>query len=81
MLFHAISTSELLLPVHLIEEVLCSQEEVVDFAALLVSFRGVVDSQLGLRGQELTDVWHREHYLLHGAILAHNLETEPCCYL
>lgn len=39
-------TSELLLPVHLIEEVLRSQEEVVDLAALLVSLRGVVDSQL-----------------------------------
>lgn len=69
-------TSELLLPVHLVEEVLCSQEEVVDLAALLVSLRRVVDSQLRLRGQELADVGHREHYLLHGAVLAHNLNRE-----
>lgn len=41
-------TSEFLLPVHLVEEVLCSQEEVVDLAALLVSLGGVVDAQLRL---------------------------------
>lgn len=43
---HPKPTSELLLPVHLVEEVLCPQEEVVDLAALLVSLCGVVDSQL-----------------------------------
>lgn len=80
----AYSTSELLLPIHLVKEVLCSQEEVVDLAALLVSLSGVVDPQLGLRGQELADVGHREHDLLHGAVLTHNLcgetraESPPC---
>jgi len=69
-------TSELLLPVHLIKEVLCSEEEVVDLAALLVSLGGIVHSQLWLWGQELTDVGDREYYLLHGAILTYNLNRE-----
>lgn len=69
-------TAELLLPVHLVEEVLGPQEEVVDLAALLVPLRGVVDSQLGLGRQELADVGHWEHNLLHGAVLTHNLERE-----
>lgn len=69
-------TSELLLPVHLIKEVFCPQEEVVDLAALLVSLCGVVDAELRLCGQELADVWHGEHDLLHGAVLAHNLNSD-----
>lgn len=39
-------TSKLLLPIHFIKEVLCSQEEVIDFAALLVPLGGVVHPQL-----------------------------------
>lgn len=66
-------TSKLLLPIHLVKEVLCSQEEVVDFAALLVPLGGVVHPQLRLRRQELADVGHRENDLLHGAVLTHNL--------
>lgn len=62
------STSQLLLPVHLIEEVLRAQEEVIDLAALLITLCGVVDAQLGLLGEELTDVGHRKDNLLHGAI-------------
>lgn len=73
---HLDPTSEFLLPVHLIEEVLGSQEEVVDLAALLVSLCGEVDSQLRLGGQELTDVGHGEHNLLHGAVLTHNLNRD-----
>lgn len=68
-------TSKLLLPIHLTEEVLCSQEEIVDLTALLVSLCGVVDPKLGLRGQEFTDVGHGENNLLHGAVLAHNLDA------
>lgn len=67
-------TSQLLLPVHLIKKVFCSQEEVINLAALLVSLSCVVDPQLRLRGQELTDVGYGKHYLLHGAILTHNLK-------
>lgn len=69
-------TSELLLPVHLVKEVFRPQEEVVDLAALLVPLGGVVDAQLGLGGQELADVWHGEHNLLHGAVLTHNLKKK-----
>lgn len=69
------STSQLLLPVHLIKEVLRAQEEVIDLAALLIPLCGVVDTQLGLLGEELTDVGHREDYLLHGAIQSYNLDT------
>lgn len=72
------STSQLLLPVHLVEEVLGAQEEVIDLAALLVALRGVVHPQLGLVGEELTDVGHGEDYLLHGAIQPHNLDTTTC---
>ncbi len=69
------STSQLLLPVHLIEKVLRAQEEVIDLAALLIPLCGVVDTQLGLLGQELTDVGHRKDDLLHGAIQPYNLDT------
>lgn len=69
------STSQFLLPVHLIEEVLGAQEEVIDFAALFVSLRGVVYTQLGLLCQELADVGHGEDDLLHGAVQAHNLSN------
>lgn len=70
-----LSTSQLLLPVHLIEKIFRAQEEVVDLTALLVALGGVVDSQLGLLGEELADVGHGEHNLLHGAIQSHNLDT------
>lgn len=73
---HRVFTSKLLLPVHLVKEVFCSQEEVIDLAALLVSLCGVVDAQLGFGGQELADVWHGEHNLLHGSVLTHNLNNE-----
>lgn len=68
-------TSQLLLPVHLIEEVLRLEEEVVDLAALLVPLRGVVDAQLGLLGEELADAGHGEHDLLHGAVRPDNLHS------
>ena len=68
-------TSQLLLPVHLIEEVFGTQKEVVNLAALLVSFCSVVDTQLGLLGEKLADVGHGKDYLLHGAIQPHNLDT------
>lgn len=69
------STSQLLLPVHLIEEVFRTQKEVIDLTALLIPLCGVVDTQLGLLGEELTDVGHRKDYLLHGAIQPYNLDT------
>lgn len=70
------STSQFLLPVHLIEEVLRAQEEVIDFAALFVSLRGVVHTQLGLLREELADVGHGEDDLLHGAVQAHDLSNK-----
>lgn len=69
------STSQFLLPVHLIEEVLRAQEEVVDFAALFVLLCGVVHTQLGLLREELADVGHGEDNLLHGAVQAHDLSN------
>lgn len=68
-------TSQFLLPVHLIEEVFRTQEEVINLAALLVPLGGVVDTQLGLLGEKLADVGHRKDYLLHGAIQPYNLDT------
>lgn len=78
------STSQFLLPVHLIEEVLGAQEEVVDLAALFVSLCGVVHAQLGLLREELADVGHGEDDLLHGSVQAHDLSgnhklhSTPC---
>lgn len=69
------STSQLLLPIHLIEEVLRAQEEVIDLTALFVPLCGVVDAQLGLLGEELADVGHGEDDLLHGAIQPYDLDT------
>lgn len=66
-------TSELLLPVHLVEEVLGAQEEVVDLAALLIPLRGVVNAQLGLLGEELANAGHREDDLLHGPVQSDDL--------
>lgn len=68
------STSQLLLPVHLIEEVFRAQEKVIDLAALLIPLCGVVDSQFGLLGEELADVGHRKDYLLHGTIQSYDLD-------
>lgn len=69
------STSQLLLPDHFVKEVLGAQEEIIDLTALLVTLGGVVHTQLGLLSEELTDVGHREDYLLHGAVKTHNLST------
>lgn len=68
-------TSQFLLPVHLVKEVFGAQKEVINLAALLIPFCGVVDTQLGLLGEKLADVGHRKDYLLHGAIQPHYLGT------
>lgn len=49
-------------------------EEITDFAALLVLLRGGEEPVLGLLGEELADARHREDYLLHAAVQAHNLQ-------
>lgn len=74
------STSQLLLPVHFIEEIFRTQEEVIDLAALLIPLCGVVHTQFRLLGEELADVWHRKHNLLHGAIQSYNLDTTTLRY-
>lgn len=70
-----LSTSQFLLPVHLIEEVLRAQKEVIDFATLFVTLCGVVHTQLGLLREELADVGHGEDDLLHSAVQAHDLSN------
>lgn len=45
-----LSTSQLLLPIHLVEEVFGAQEEVIDLASLLVALRGVIHPELRLLG-------------------------------
>lgn len=49
-------------------------EEITDFAALLVLLRRGEEPVLGLLGEELTDARHREDYLLHASVQAHNLQ-------
>lgn len=66
-------TADLLLPPHLIVEVVKLLEEVVDLAALVVSLCGGEHTHLGLLGQVLADVGYWKHDLLHGAIMTHNL--------
>ena len=74
-------TADLLLPAHLIVEVVELLEEVVDLAALVVPLGGGEHPHLGLQGQVLTDVGDGEHKLLHAAVVTHNLdgmrETSP----
>lgn len=70
------STSQLLLPIHLIEEIFRAQEEVIDLATLLISLCGVVHTQLGFLSEELADVGHRKDYLLHCAIQPYDLDTK-----
>lgn len=71
-----ILTADLLLPSHLIVEVVKLLEEVVHLAALVVSLGGGENSGLGLLGEVLTDVWNWKHDLLHTPIMTHNLKRE-----
>lgn len=48
-------------------------EEVVNLAALVVSLSGGEHTHLGLFCEVLADVGHWKHYLLHSAIVTHNL--------
>ena len=67
-------TADLLLPAHLVVEVVELLEEVVDLAALVIPLSGGEHPHLGLQGQVLTDVGDREHQLLHAAVMTHNLD-------
>ncbi len=69
-------TADLLLPPHLIVQVVKLLEEVVDLAALVVSLGGGEHTHLGLRGEVLADAGDRKHYLLHGAVMSHNLAAK-----
>lgn len=66
-------TADLLLPPHLIVEVVKLLEEVVDLAALVVSLGGGEHTHLGLLSEVLADVGDWKHDLLHGAVVTHNL--------
>ena len=69
-------TAYLLLPAHLIIEVVKLREEIVDLAALVIPLGCSEHARLGLLCQVLTDVGHWKHYLLHGAVVTHNLTKE-----
>lgn len=66
-------TADLLLPPHLVVEVVKLLEEVVDLAALVVSLGGGEDADLGLLGQVFADAGDGKHDLLHGAVVTHDL--------
>lgn len=70
----AILTPDFLLPLHLVVQVLCLLEEVIDLAALLISLGGVEHTALGLACEELADVGHGEDNLLHRPVVADNLQ-------
>lgn len=67
-------TAQFLLPFHLVVEEGRLVEEVADFAALLVLFRGGEQPVLGLPGDEFADAGHGEDDLLHAPVQAHNLK-------
>ena len=67
-------TSKFLLPLHLRKHVLVTVEEVGDLGALVVALRRVVDARLGVRCDVLADLGDREHDLLHGAVVPHDLD-------
>lgn len=73
-------TPHFLLPPHLIVQVFKLLEEVVDFAALIVSLRGGEHSDFGLLSQVLADVGYWEHNLLHSAVMTHNLGQQREAY-
>lgn len=66
-------TADLLLPPHLIVEVVKLLEEVIDFAALVVPLGAGEDANFGLFGQVFADVGDWKHNLLHGAVMTHDL--------
>lgn len=68
-------TTYLLLPAHLVVEVVELLEEVVDLTALVVPLGGGEDADLGLLRQVLADVRDGKHNLLHGAVVAYDLES------
>lgn len=67
-------TAELALPLHLVVQERGLVEEIAHFAALLVLLGGGEEPVLGLLCQELADGGHREHDLLHAAVLPHDLD-------
>lgn len=66
-------TADLLLPPHLIVEVVKLLEEVVDLAPLVIPLCAGEDANLGLLSQVFADVGDGKHNLLHGAVVTHNL--------
>ena len=65
--------AEVLLPRHLDVHVLGLGEEVGHLGALVVPLGGEVGLPLGVGGEVLADLGDREHDLLQGPIVSHNL--------
>ena len=70
---HERRRTQLLLPLHLREHLVCAHEEVAHLAALLVALRRHAHVVLRLGSQVLADLRDRKHNLLHGSILTHDL--------
>ena len=66
--------AEVLLPRHLDVHVLGLGEEVGHLGALVVPLGGEVGLPLGVGGEVLADLGDREHDLLQGPIVPHNLQ-------
>lgn len=66
-------TADLLLPPHLVVKVVKLLKEVVNLAALVVSFCGGEHTHFGLLCEVLANIRDREDDLLHDAVVAHNL--------
>ena len=65
--------AEVLLPRHLDVHVLGLGEEVGHLGALVVPLGGEVGLPLGVGGEVLADLGDREHDLLQGPVVSHNL--------
>lgn len=70
-----ILTAKFFLPFHFVVQEGGLLEEVCDLAALLVLLRGSKHTELRLLRQELADGMNRKHYLLHAAVVPHNLHV------
>lgn len=69
----AILTPYFLLPFHLVVQIFCLLEKVIDFAPLFISLCCIEHSTFGFPSEELTNIGDREDNLFHCSIMANNL--------
>ena len=56
-------------------------EEVRDLAVLVISLGSHIDAVSRLEGQVLADLWNREHDLLEGSVVSHDLDLSSMSFV